>query len=53
MYVDPNTGGMLFAALVGIFGVVSGMLMAFSGKIRQGFAKLRRSMRKDKGEEQE
>ncbi|MGC1375917.1 MAG: hypothetical protein WA821_06840 [Anaerolineales bacterium] len=53
MYIDPNTGGMLFQALAVIFVAVSGLLMVFSGRIRQGIAKLRRSARKDKGEDQE
>lgn len=53
MYIDPNTGGMLFQALAAGFVAIMGALLVFSGKIRQGFARLRRSMRKDKGEEQE
>ena len=53
MYIDPNTGGILFQALAAGFVVISGVLLFFSGRIRQAFAKLRRSMRKDKGEDQE
>ena len=47
MYIDPNTGGMLFTILAGLFGVLSGVVLLFSSKIKMGIAKLRRSMRKD------
>ncbi|MGE5251449.1 MAG: hypothetical protein ACM3QS_14700 [Bacteroidota bacterium] len=53
MYIDPNTGGVLFQALAAVLAVASGVLLVFSGKIRQGFARLRRRMRKDKDEESE
>ena len=53
MYIDPNTGGILFQALAGLFVVLSGVLLIFSGKIRQTIARMRRSMRKDKDEDQE
>ena len=53
MYIDPNTGGVLFQALAAIFVGISAMLLTFSGKIRQTIARLRRSVRKDKGEDQE
>lgn len=42
MYVDPNTGGMLFQLLAGLFVVISGFILVFSGKIRMFFARLRR-----------
>ncbi len=45
MYIDPNTGGMLFQVLAGLFAVVSGVLFVFSRQIRQGIAKLRRRRR--------
>jgi len=45
MYIDPNTGGMLFQILVVMFGVISAVILLFSGKIRIAFAKLRRRMR--------
>jgi hypothetical protein len=51
MYIDPNTGGVLFQALAAIFAVASGALLVFSGRIRAMFARLRRKMRKDKDEE--
>jgi hypothetical protein len=53
MYIDPNTGGIVFQVLAAAFVAVSGVLMIFSGRIRQAIARLRRSARKDKGEEQE
>ena len=53
MYIDPNTGGMLFQALAAILAVASGVLLIFSGKIREMIARLRRRLRKDKDEEQQ
>jgi hypothetical protein len=50
MYIDPNTGGMLATVLIGIFGVVSAVVLVFSSKIKMGIAKLRRSMRKESEE---
>ena len=47
MYIDPNTGGILFQTLAVLFGVFSGVVLLFSGKIKMGIAKLRRAMRKD------
>lgn len=53
MYIDPNTGGMLFQFLAAAFVAVSGILLVFSGRIRQGIANMRRRMRKDKDEDNE
>jgi hypothetical protein len=53
MYIDPNTGGLLFQALAALFVAGSGVLLFFSRNIREGIAKLRRKMRKEKDEEQE
>lgn len=50
MYIDPNTGGMLFQILAVTFGVISGMVLLFSSKIKMGIAKLRRNMRKESEE---
>ena len=47
MYIDPNTGGILFQALAGLLGVVSGVLFFFSRQIRSGISRLRRRWRKD------
>jgi len=52
MYIDPNTGGVLFQALAATFAVLSGVLLVFSSKIRAGIAKLRRK-NKDEDETQE
>ena len=51
MYIDPNTGGMLFQVLAGILVAGSGILMFFSRNIREGIAKLRRRMRKEDEEQ--
>ena len=52
MYIDPNTGGMLFQILLAIFVAGSGVLLFFSRNIREAIAKLRRRMRKeDEGQE--
>ena len=47
MYIDPNTGGILFQALAGLLAVISAGLLFFSRQIRQGIARLRRRTRKD------
>jgi hypothetical protein len=47
MYIDPNTGGILFQALAGLLAVVSGVLFFFSRQIRSGIARLRRGRQKD------
>lgn len=41
-YIDPNTGGMLFQILAVLFGVISGALLLFSGKIKGFYYRLRR-----------
>jgi len=48
MYIDPNSGGILFQALVVVFGVLSGTVLVFSSKIKMGIAKIRRSFRQSK-----
>ncbi|MGD8403650.1 MAG: hypothetical protein PVJ21_08310 [Anaerolineales bacterium] len=50
MYIDPNTGGILFQTLAVLFGVFSGVVLLFSSKIKMGIAKLRRAMRKESEE---
>jgi hypothetical protein len=47
MYIDPNTGGILFQALAGVLAVVSTVLLVFSRNIRQFFSRMRRSTRRD------
>jgi hypothetical protein len=51
MYIDPNTGGVLFQALAATLAALSGVLLIFSRQIRQFIAKLRRGARKDENEE--
>jgi hypothetical protein len=51
MYVDPNTGGIIFQALAASLAAISGVLLVFSRQIRQFFAKMRRSARQDETEE--
>jgi hypothetical protein len=53
MYIDPNTGGMLFQILAVIFATLSGIVLLLSGKIRMFFAKLRRHSRETIGEGEE
>ncbi len=53
MYIDPNTGGILFQALAAVFVAGSGILLIFSGRIRAYISKLRRKARKDTTEDQE
>lgn len=53
MYIDPNTGGILFQALVAVFVAASGLLLVFSGKIRAYISQIRRKARKDKDDDQE
>jgi hypothetical protein len=45
MYIDPNTGGMLFQILAVLFGTISGGILFFSGRIRQIIARYRRRRR--------
>lgn len=51
-YIDPNTGGMLFQLLAVLFGLLSGVLVFFSARIRMAFARFRRYLRERGGEEQ-
>lgn len=46
MYIDPNSGGLLFQVLLVIFGVFSGVVLVFSSKIRMAIARFRRAMRR-------
>lgn len=52
MYIDPNTGGMLFQILAVLFGVISGAILLFSSKIKMGIARLRRAIR-ERGQDEE
>ncbi|GAB4547124.1 MAG: hypothetical protein Fur002_22830 [Anaerolineales bacterium] len=53
MYIDPNTGGVIFQVLAGILVAGSGILMVFSRNIREAIAKLRRKVRKEDEPEQQ
>ena len=45
MYIDPNSGGLIFQVLVVMFGVISGAVLIFSSKIKMGISKIQRSIR--------
>lgn len=47
MYIDPNTGGVLFQALAGFLAVFSGVMLAFSRNIRQWISRMKRHGRRD------
>ena len=53
MYVDPNTGGLLFQLLAVLFTVISGVFLAFSGRIKAVVARIKRLQRekKEQGED--
>ena len=51
MYIDPNSGGLLFQVLIVIFGVFSGAVLLFSSRIKMGIAKMRRAIRERFGED--
>ena len=41
-YLDPNTGGIIFQALAGMFAVISGAILVFAGQIKMFFTGRRR-----------
>lgn len=45
MYIDPNTGGIIFQVLAGILATISGVIFFFSRRIREGVARMRRKIR--------
>jgi len=47
-YIDPNTGGMFFQILAVLFGIISGALLLFSGKIKSLFYRVKRRIRNSK-----
>ena len=53
MYIDPNSGGLIFQVLVLMFGVISGAVLIFSSKIKMGISKLKRSLRSKNNAEQD
>lgn len=50
MYIDPNTGGMLFQVLAALLAVFSGAALLFSSKIRALAARVRRNKRQNDSE---
>ncbi len=53
MYIEPNSGGMIFGWLLGAFGLISGLLLVFSGRIRKYFSQMRRKSRPSEEDEGE
>lgn len=51
MYIDPNTGGIIFQVLAIAFTAFSGVILVFSGRIKMFIAKLRRKNRERDEEE--
>ena len=49
-YIDPNTGGLIFQALLVVFTALSGLLFFFSSRIKMGFNRLMRSIRERRGQ---
>jgi hypothetical protein len=45
MYIDPNSGGLLFQVLAILFGVFSGTVLLFSSRIKMGISRIKRSLR--------
>jgi len=43
-YIDPNTGGMLFQIIAAIFGVLSGIILIFSSRIKMLYFRVRRRL---------
>ncbi len=50
MYIDPNTGGILFQVLAVIITLFSGVLLVFSSRIKAAVARVRRAARNDETE---
>jgi hypothetical protein len=53
MYVDPNTGGMLFQILAVAFTAISGFILIFSSRIKMFIARLRRKKEESEGHKEE
>ena len=49
-YIDPNTGGLIFQALLVVFTAVSGIVFFFSSRIKMGFNRMLRAFRERNGE---
>lgn len=51
MYIDPNTGGILFQALAVLFTTLTGFVLVFYGRIKMFVARWRRKRRERQDEE--
>ena len=49
MYIDPNTGGIIFQVLATAFALLSGTALLFSRQIRIAFARAARFLRDLRG----
>ena len=47
LYIDPNTGGMLFQVLAVFLAFFTGILFFFSRQIKTAFARIKRKLRKE------
>jgi len=52
LYIDPNTGGMLFQLLAVFLALFSGILFFFSRQIRAFFARLKRKFKRENPDEE-
>jgi hypothetical protein len=52
-YIDPNTGGMVFQLLAVLFGVISGLILVFSSRIKMLFFRVMRKVRHQEEPESE
>jgi hypothetical protein len=52
MYIDPNSGGLLFQVLAILFGVFSGAILLFSSRIKMGISRIKRRVRERSKEDQ-
>lgn len=50
-YIDPNTGGMLFQFLAVAFGLASGLVLLFYGRIKMYVARAMRRLREKRAGE--
>jgi len=48
MYIDPSAGGLLVQVLLIAFGIISGAVLVFSGKIKMALARFMRALREKK-----
>ena len=51
LYIDPNTGGLLFQILAVLFGVISGIILIFSSRIKMIYFRIKRSIKGSEAED--